>query len=227
MYRPKINFQKQYNNFNENIVDFDCGEKCSKYNQSGKPFCCDICEAIPVAYDQEWDYLKKHTELWRIWDVNDCNSNSNHIQPIETELVDYQLLIACKGPTQCIRDFRAISCRQFPFIPYITKDYRFLGLAYEWHFETKCWVINHLHLVRQAYRNQFISFYDQLFDLWPDDFESYASLSEQMRNSYIERKIRIPVLHRNGNAYLLSPKNEKLEKVDPTSYQKFGVYKHN
>jgi len=87
-------------------------------------------------------------------------------------------------------------------------------------------VINHLHLVRNEYRKQFIDFYDQLFSIWPDDMESYASLSDQMRIAFIERKKRIPILHRNGHSYLLSPKNEKLEKVDPNKYQKYGVYKH-
>ena len=73
MYRPKINFQQQYADFNENILDFDCGQKCLEYNPSGKPFCCDICEAIPTAYDQEWNYLRKHTDLWHAWNQNDCS----------------------------------------------------------------------------------------------------------------------------------------------------------
>lgn len=226
MYRPKINFQQQYAAFNENICDFDCGQKCLEYNPSGKPFCCDICEAIPTAYDQEWNYLQKHTDLWHAWDQNDCSKNKPNQKNIEKDLVDYQILIACKGPADCIRNFRAVSCRQFPFFPYITHDFRFLGMAYEWHFESKCWVINHLHLVRNEYRKQFIVFYDQLFSIWPDDMESYASLSDQMRIAFIERKKRIPILHRNGHSYLLSPKNEKLEKVDPNQYQKYGVYKH-
>jgi len=225
MYRPKINFQHLYADFNENILDFDCGQKCSKYNMTGKPFCCDICEAIPTAYDQEWHYLQKHTDLWHVWSQSDCNPDQPNLLHNETDLVDYQVLIACKGPAACIRNYRAISCRQFPFFPYITQDFRFLGMAYEWHFETKCWVINHLHLVKNEYRKQFITFYDQLFSMWPDDFQSYASLSDQMRAAFIERKKRIPILHRNGQSYLLSPKNEKLEKVDPNQFQKYGIYK--
>ena len=45
------------------------------------------------------------------------------------------LLLACQGPAHCQRPFRALSCRQFPFFPYITADDRFIGLAYEWEFE--------------------------------------------------------------------------------------------
>jgi len=45
------------------------------------------------------------------------------------------VLLACLGLSQCQHDFRALSCQQFPFFPYVSADYRFLGLAYEWEFE--------------------------------------------------------------------------------------------
>lgn len=224
MYRPKINIRKEYDRFNENIVGLDCGKKCAPFNPSGKPFCCDICEAIPAAYDQEWNFLRAQTDLWHFWNESDC-LNGETSKEIEKDLAKYQVLIACKGPQFCQRNYRAISCRQFPFFPYITNDFRFIGMAYEWHFESKCWVINHLQNVNLAYRNQFITFYDDLFSLWPDDLESYAVLSNQMRVAFRIRKKRIPVLHRNGGYYLLSPKTERLMKVDPENYQKYGVYK--
>jgi hypothetical protein len=57
------------------------------------------------------------------------------------------LLLACLGPSRCQRDFRALSCRQFPFFPYATSAYRFIGLAFEWAFEDKCRVSSNLSQV--------------------------------------------------------------------------------
>ena len=62
------------------------------------------------------------------------------------------ILLACLGPSQCEREFRALSCRQFPFFPYVTSDYRFIGLAYDLEFEAKCWVISNLAEVTLKYR---------------------------------------------------------------------------
>jgi hypothetical protein len=123
------------------------------------------------------------------------------------------LLLACKGPAECQRPFRSMSCRQFPFIPYVTADYRFIGMAYDWEFEQVCWVISHLERVTAAFRSEFIATYDRLFALWQDEFESYAARSADMREHFALRKRRIPILHRNGGAYLLSPASQRMEKV--------------
>jgi hypothetical protein len=39
-----------YTNFNLPITEKDCGQECAQHNPSGKLFCCDICEAVPAAY---------------------------------------------------------------------------------------------------------------------------------------------------------------------------------
>jgi hypothetical protein len=48
-----------YDGFNAPIAEFDCGKKCAPHNPSGKPFCCDICHAVPAAYKSEWNYLEQ------------------------------------------------------------------------------------------------------------------------------------------------------------------------
>ena len=224
MYRPKIDFLEQYQKFNAEITNIDCGLKCSVYNPSGKPYCCDICEAIPVAYDQEWNYLKKNTNLWHEWNGTDCSATPEEIKEIEDGIPKNQILVACKGPNFCQREFRAISCRQFPFFPYISTDYRFIGMVYEWHFESKCWVINNLNLVSDQYRSEFVLFYDELFSIWPEEMNSYANLSGLLRDAFSRLKRRMPVLHRNGGYYLMSPQSEKLYRVNPLNFRKHGVY---
>jgi hypothetical protein len=135
------------------------------------------------------------------------------------------VLLACLGPSQCQRDFRALSCRQFPFFPYVSSDYRFLGLAYEWEFESKCWVISNLPRVTQKYREEFIQTYDKLFALFQEEFDQYAYHSERMRDHFVKARRRFPLLHRNGAAYLVSPGHERFVRVDVNRLPRHGVYK--
>jgi hypothetical protein len=219
-----------YDGFAAPIAALDCGQKCAPHNPRGKPFCCDICHAIPAAYTSEWAYLEKNTALWHKWRGNECadvNEAGAEQARLQADTPENMLLLACLGPARCQRDFRALSCRQFPFFPYVTDDYRFLGLTYDWEFEPFCWVISHLEQVTDAYRAQFIRTFDQLFALFQDEFDSYALRSEQMRTHFIEQKRRIPILHRNGRFYLFSPGSERLRSLDPACLPQFGPYKQN
>ncbi len=104
---------------------------------SGKPFCCDICVAVPVALKEEWAYLKANTKLWHQLRGDECPPSD----PIDKEKMqsetppDYMRLVTCLGPAFCERDYRTLSCRQFPFTPYITADDRFIGITYNWDFQ--------------------------------------------------------------------------------------------
>jgi hypothetical protein len=223
--RPQIDIRKLYDAFDIRIVPFDCGEKCAPYNPSGKPFCCDICHAVPAVYQEEWEYLQPSTNLWHEWGGDECESSSESPTDILAETPDSMILLACLGPAQCQREYRALSCRQFPFFPYITSDYRFLGLAYEWEYEETCWVISHLEQVTDAYRREFIRTFDELFNFWIDEMDNYAICSEQMREHFANQRRRIPILHRNGGIYLLSPGSERIRLAKPESLPKFGVYR--
>lgn len=134
------------------------------------------------------------------------------------------MLLACLGPTQCERDFRALSCRQFPFFPYVTSDYRFIGMAYEWEFRDKCWVISHLSELTLKYRTEFMETFDHLFALFQSEFENYAYHSERLRAAYAEQQRRFPILHRNGQCYLISPSSERMQRVNVADLPKFAPY---
>jgi hypothetical protein len=135
------------------------------------------------------------------------------------------LLLACLGPDRCQREFRALSCRQFPFFPYVTWDYRFLGLAYQWEFMDKCWVISNLDQVSARYRQEFIEIYDRLFALFQGEFDAYAWHSERMRAEFNRRGRRFLLLHRNGHTYLVSPGSERMRRVDLRDLPRFGPYR--
>ncbi len=211
---PLASIRALYDGFDAPITALDCGQKCAPHNPSGKPFCCDIQHAVPAAYRQEWVYLQKNTDLWRKWQGEN--------QSLRAETPKNMTLLACTGPHACQRPFRALSCRQFPFFPYVTSDYRFVGLAYDWEFEHTCWVISNLDAVTETYRQQFIETHDRLFALEQEIFDSYAYHSERMRAHFAAQRRRIPLLHRNGGLYLVSPASERLAKA--TKLPKFGVY---
>jgi hypothetical protein len=99
-----------------------------------------------------------------------------------------------------------------------------MGLAYEWEFEERCWVISNLHRVSNSYRVQFIAIHDALFAHQQESFENYAYHSERMRTRFMGKRRRIPLLHRNGKDYLVSPKNEHLARMDPIQFPRFGPY---
>ncbi len=217
-----------YNGFNSPIAEFDCGKKCAPHNPSGKPFCCDICHAVPAAYKSEWIFLENSADLWQEWRGDECeDTTSEEVTQLKAATPKNMVLLACLGPSLCQRDFRALSCRQFPFFPYVTSDYRFIGLAYEWEFESKCWVISNLESVTQKYRDEFIRTYDKLFGLFQEEFDQYAYHSERMREHFIKQKRRFPLLHRNGTNYLVSAKSERLQPTDAKRLPRFGAYKHS
>ncbi len=221
---PPIDMRDFYDHFDAPIAGVDCGALCAPHNASGKPFCCDICKAVPAAYHSEWDYLRGHSDLWHVWRGDECIEEPCDPAVLKDDTPEHMVLLACLGPAHCQRAFRSSSCRQFPFFPYITADDRFIGLAYDWDFEPLCWVISNLGAVTETYRREFIQTYDRLFDLWPHEYESYAYLSEDMREHFRKEKRRIPILHRNGGYYLLSPGSERLRRVHPEDLPKFGVY---
>lgn len=214
-----------YDGFDSPIAALDCGRKCAPHNPSGKPFCCDICHAVPAAYTSEWKYLNGNTGLWHKWRGSECRTTSTEERAqLKADTPNEVILLACLGPSRCERDFRALSCRQFPFFPYVTSDYRFLGLACEWEFESKCWVISNLSEVTQTYRDEFVRTYDRLFALFQNEFENYAYHSEKLRMEYRRRKKRFPLLHRNGKEYLVSPASEQLRRMPADQFQKFFPY---
>jgi hypothetical protein len=211
----QLDFENLYQGFASATTPLDCGKLCAPHNPSGKPFCCDICHAVPVAYKTEWKYLQANTGLWHIWRGDECDDEPVDPAELLADTPEHLLLLSCKGPEHCERNFRSVSCRQFPFFPYITSDFRFIGLAYDWEFHSKCWILSHLDHVTAQYRQEFVHTFDTIFSYRMDDFDSYAALSEETRAHYLSIRRRIPLLHRNGHNYLVSPGNEALKKSEP------------
>jgi hypothetical protein len=220
MASPLDDLRRLYDRFDAPVTDVDCGQMCAPLNPRGVPFCCDICQAVPAAYHAEWEYLQANTDLWHPYRGDECASpaaagESGLIVPesITTETPDHMLLLACQGPHACQRPFRALSRRQFPFFPYLTSWGQFIGLAYEWEFEPVCWVIHNLPRVTTRFRAEFVQTYDEILRSSPEDFKAYYLKSEEMRDIFAARRRRIPLLHRNGGEYRISPGSERIRRM--------------
>lgn len=224
VYKPNLDIAELYARFASPICEVDCGQICKQFNPSGKPFCCDICVAVPVALKEEWTYLKANTKLWHRLRGDECPTDPIDLPKMRAETPHYMHLMACKGPAFCERDFRTLSCRQFPFSPYITADDRLIGLTYNWDFEEVCWVISNLDQVSDQYRKEFLDIYDELLFEHPSEYDSYFWLSEDMRDHFIKLQRSIPILHRDGGYYLLDPSTDECTPIEPCEFPKFGPY---
>lgn len=224
MKKSSINFRELYDAFDAPVTALDCGLMCAPHNPRGIPYCCDICCAVPVAYKNEWQYLRGSTSLWHPWRGDECADEKSDPAELRRQTPAHLSLLACRGPNFCERYYRAVSCRQFPFYPYISADFRFVGLTYDWEFRHKCWVISNLHLVTAAYRSEFIRAFDRLFETWLEDLDCYAELSAETREHYRKARRRIPLLHRDGSACLLSPVSGRLYRVAVTGMPRFDPF---
>ena len=222
--QPRLNVRALYDAFAAPLCEVDCGQMCAPHNPAGVPFCCDICQAVPAAYQQEWEYLRSRSDLWHMWRGDECPSDTTDLDELRADTPENMLLLACKGAPECQREFRALSCRQFPFFPYVTSLGDFIGLAYDWTFEETCWVLSHLDAVTESYRAEFVATYDALFIRVPDDLEAYGLYSEQMRIFFTEHNRCIPILHREGGVFLLNPGSEHLQLAEFADLVRFGPY---
>lgn len=218
-----------YDDFDAPITALDCGQICAAHNESGKPFCCDICHAVPTVYESEWAFLQEHTDLWHVWKAEQCTDTPEEaaaeIARLKAETPDNMTLVECLGPDKCQRQYRALTCRQFPFFPYIDSAGNLLGLSYYWQFEDQCWVISNLQRVSDRFRQECIRAFEFIFARIPEEFETYQYHSEVMRDTFNEKRRAIPLLHRNGQAYKISTHNERMRRVAAGSLPVFGPYK--
>ena len=218
---PEMNFAALYARFQAPISALNCGDKCAPYNENGVPFCCDTRHAVPTAYAAEWQYLRRSTNLWHLWQ----SDNPDETATLQNEAPTGQVLIACLGHDQCQRGFRSITCRAFPFFPYIDREGTFIGLSYYWEYEDRCWVISNLQVVSSVYKAEFIAVYDSIFEHVPGEYENFRYHSIMMRRIFGRRHRAIPLLHRNGSAYKITPRNGRKRKVPVDTLPKFGPYR--
>jgi hypothetical protein len=213
-------FQELYNQFSSPLTEIDCGEKCGPYNDYGVPVCCDINLLIPAAFEKEWNYLQNTTDLWKPWRGK---SDSEH-QDLENHLQDGQVLLECLGYQHCQRDFRSITCRAFPFFPYISGAGDFIGLAYYRDFKDQCWIISNLKLVSQKYKQEFQKAYLRIFEEYPQSKESYFDYSSSIRDSTHIDGQQLVVMDFYESVYFVDPLTEKMTMTNYDDLDRYGPF---
>ncbi len=68
--------------------------------------------------------LRSRSKLWSIYEPTDAAGRE-----IVRDMHKDCRAVECKGPPFCERDNRSVSCRAFPFYPYMTKDDELIGLT--------------------------------------------------------------------------------------------------
>jgi hypothetical protein len=192
-------FRSLYQIFSSPLAEIDCGDKCGPHNDYGVPVCCDIQQVVPSAYQEEWAYLQRNTRLWRSWVCPD----PGEIRELQNSLQEGQVLIQCQGYQKCQRDFRSLTCRAFPFYPYIDGQGDMIGLAYYRDFREKCWVISNLDIVSQEYKIEFRNAFLRIFEIFPEGRAGYQDLSAYFTEQANQAGEDLIVLDFNGSVLLV------------------------
>lgn len=201
-------------------AELDCGQKCAPYNDYRVPFCCDTNHAVPTAYLEEWQYLQKHTTLWHLWQADEAQVTAR----LQAQAPEHQVLIACQGHQYCQRNYRSITCRAFPFFPYIDREGAFIGLSYYWQYEDRCWLISNLQTISPAYVQAFIQSYERVFQHYPHEVDNFRHYSQVMRRVFGRRKRAIPLIAPNGHFYKITPRTGRRRRISPDRMPVFGPY---
>lgn len=213
-----------YAEFQAPVCVQNCGDFCAPYNDLGVPFCCDIDYAIPTAYDSEWRYLQSHTDLWHLWapEVQELKD------AIQKQLPPRQVAVECQGSLKCQREYRSITCRAFPFFPYLDQKCEWIGMSYYWEYENQCWLISHLDQLSAHFVQEFFHAFEKLFTAEPDERLSFFACSARMRRSFGKRHRTIPLikLDETGKvaAYTVTPANGRLQRVEFADLPAYGPY---
>jgi len=216
--RPE-DFARIYEMFQAPISRYDCGRHCSPLN-GGEPVCCSTEHAIPVVDRAEWDLLRRRTKLWHRYRPNDRAGKT-----IVGDLHKSCLAIECKGVRHCERDNRTLACRSFPFFPYIDPKGAFIGLSIHWTFIDRCWVISNFAVVDAEFRRQFIGAYEDLFRVYPGEFEVHKQYSATLRRIFSRRRQVIPFMDREGRCFKILPHGKGMRACPAEAMPKYGAYR--
>jgi hypothetical protein len=213
-------FKELYKLFSVPITALDCGKKCGPYNDRGVPYCCDIQHTVPAALQEEWDFLRPRTDLWQLWEGN----SSGEAQELIAELQDDHVLLVCQGYKFCQRPFRTLSCRAFPFFPYLDQNGILLGLSYYRDYREECWLISNLEAVKAQFIEEFSTGFRRLFEVFPRLKEGYQRYSELIREQSWEAGEQIVLLQPGPRFFLLEPIREILQEIEIGFLPAYGPY---
>ena len=195
-------YEKIFKKFGSAISEkYDCGRICAPLNK-GEPICCSTQHAVPIVTTEEWQLLRRRTDMWHRFKAYDASTRE-----IVKELSDTCRAIECKGAANCERHNRSLACRSFPFFPYFTRERDLIGMSYYWSFEDRCWVISNLQIVEENFIKELIATYEYLFSKDEDEEDAFVEQSASMRRVFSRQNRIIPVIGRDGGYFKVMPKS--------------------
>jgi len=174
-------FEYIYRHYDSTPVRFDCGTLCAPKND-GVPFCCDSGWLIPVMYEREFASLRERTDLWKRF-----RPKTNHEKKIVEETDKSSIFGTCLGHERCDRRFRSVSCRVFPFEPYLDLEGNLLGLVYNYRLGNKCPLVDRPKLISRKFVSDQLKMWKYIFEREPSERDVYRDESIQVRR-YLSRK---------------------------------------
>ena len=176
------------------VTAFNCGTLCSPTND-GVPFCCDRDQLFPVLWKTELAMHRKWSDFWEERPPEDALERRmlKSMRPCFT-------VGECAGPEHCEREKRSISCRTFPFEPYLDHTGELVGLVFDHRFGMRCPLAGEERFddVTPKFIDQALRFFTRLFEIDPKEVEAYLGTSEQKRRSFAQKGRPVPVLTRKG-----------------------------
>ncbi|GBD97460.1 hypothetical protein BMS3Abin06_02359 [bacterium BMS3Abin06] len=170
------------------MIDFDCGKLCAPKN-NGIPFCCDNESIVPVLFHEEFNRHGKNGKFWKKVPVR-----NDSIRKMIEESASYYVFSICPVPANCRRSRRSLNCMTFPFEPHVSRSGEVAGLVYTDNGKDGCALMKKSRRIyNPVYIANSIVFWQELFDLYPEEKELYIHESgkRERRLKRQGKKIRV------------------------------------
>ena len=212
-------YRRIYARFQAPVSRYDCGRKCAPLN-GGTPVCCSTDNAIPIVDKSEWRFLKSRSDLWHLYLKRDADTLHER-----KDMHRDCRLVECKGAQHCERENRSMSCRAFPFFPYLTADGGFVGLAPFWDFADRCWLMNNMQVVDREFVGEFVAAHEMLFAADKGERKAVFDHSATMRRVFTRWNRLIPLIGRDGDYLAVEPRTHLIRKAHWREYVRHAQFK--
>ena len=192
--KPK-DWERIYKAFMLTAIKDDCGKLCAP-DEDDIPICCNEERALPVLYKSEYDFVIKRTKMWKKLKPRTATEKK-----IVEETDDDNVYVRCRGHKACDRDYRGITCRIFPFYPYLNLDGELLGLCYNYAVDDDCWLVDKPEIVEREYIERTLEFWEFIFERMPEEKELFMEESTNLRRLKSRQKKQVIVMTPNGFYY--------------------------
>jgi len=187
---PKpIDWGSLYRGFSAAVTRIDCGALCAKRNKA-VPVCCNNRRHIPLLFRDELRWHIRHNG--GMWRKRTARTKLDKKQA--AECANYLEYCLCIGAEKCRRAKRSLTCRFFPFEPYIAEDGVFVGITYMYRAAKDCPLIDNPDILpTKAYVRQSIKTWERIFKRYPAERELFYEVSRALERSQKRKRRGIKV----------------------------------